>query len=414
MGYAVRIRGELKEGALAETFREIVRRHEVLRTRFREEGGEAWQEVATNSTLDLPVIDLSTLPSEEKEQEVVRLATQEAKLPFNLSESPLLRVTLLRLDENERVVLLTIHHITSDDWSMTVFLREVAILYEAFSNGKPSPLPALPIQYADYSVWQREWFRGEVEREHLSYWKRQLEGAQSMLQIPTDRPRTGGELFQGAHQSFMLSKEDTEGLKELSRRENVSLFMTLLAAFKAVLHWYAHLDDILVLAPIAARNRSELEQLIGFFANNLALRTDLSGDPTFNELLSRVRRTALEAYTYQEMPFVKLIEILQQSSPELSRALLFQVMFGLNNTTIDIIQRPDLTLSAVELETGLIKRDMILATTEEAEGLVASMSYNAHLFEAATIDRIMSAFRTVLQEVSTNPERRLSELLPFE
>ena len=274
--------GRLNTAAFTQSLNEVVRRHESLRTTFLVAEGQPIQVITPKLTIKLPIIDLSSRPVNERHSEALRLATEEALRPFDLSGGPLLRVTLLRLDQQEHVLLLTIHHIVSDGWSTAVLFRELSALYAAYSTGKPATLPELSIQYADFAAWQREWLQGEVLEEQLSYWKKQLAGAPARLELPTDRPRPAVQSFHGARQAMALPQGLTNGLKALSRQEGVTLFMTLLAAFQTLLHRHTGQEDIVVGSPIAGRNRAEIEGLIGFFVNTLVLRTDLSGDPTFS------------------------------------------------------------------------------------------------------------------------------------
>ncbi|HEV7376650.1 MAG TPA: condensation domain-containing protein, partial [Pyrinomonadaceae bacterium] len=294
--------------ALERSLNEVVRRHEVLRTTFTIVNGQPVQMIAPSLKLPLQVIDLSNLSPLEKETEASRLSSEEARSPFDLSSGPLVRATLLRLGAEESVLLLTMHHITSDGWSLDVLSRELRALYAAFHEGRSSPLTELPIQYADFAVWQREWLQGEALESQLSYWKKQLTGAPSALELPTDRPRPFVPTYRGASQSHGLSEDVAVSLKALSQREGVTLFMTLLAAFNLLLHRYTHQSDIVLGSPIAGRNRAETEGLIGFFVNTLVMRTDLSGDPGFRELLGRVKEVALGAYAHQDLPFEKLVE----------------------------------------------------------------------------------------------------------
>ena len=287
---AVRLKGPLNEVALKQSLDEIVRRHEALRTTFAIVDGRPVQIIAPTLTLALPIVDLQELPETEQEAEVQRLATNEAQRTFDLSHGPLVRATVLRLGENEHVGLLTMHHIVSDGWSTGILIREMAILYEGFCSGKPTCLPKLPIQYADFAHWQRQWLDGGVLESQLTYWKRQLAGAPPFLDLPTDHPRPVVQTFRGAHQSLRLAENLGRELKALSRQEGVTLFMTLLAAFKILLHYYTSQDNVIVGTPIANRNRLETEGLIGFFVNTLVLRTDFSGDPDFQRALaSRAR-----------------------------------------------------------------------------------------------------------------------------
>ncbi|MGH7412374.1 MAG: amino acid adenylation domain-containing protein, partial [Candidatus Methylomirabilis sp.] len=305
---AVRISGRLRVDALQRALDGIVARHESLRTTFVAMDGSPVQRIAPAKSGTLSVVDLGDVPRAEREANAELLAAEEARRPFDLARGPLLRATLLRLSEEEHILLLTIHHIVFDGWSKEVFFREMAVLWEAFSTGGPSPLSPLPIQYADFAVWQREWLQGEVLESRLSYWKHRLQGAPSVLELPTDRPRPAVQHYRGARESFELPRTLAEALHELSRREGVTLFMTLLAAFQTLLFRYTGQDDIVVGSPIANRARTETEGLIGFFINTLVLRTDLSGNPTFRELLKRVKEVALGAYAHQDVPFEELME----------------------------------------------------------------------------------------------------------
>ena len=405
---AVRIRGSLNVTALEQSVNDIVRRHKALRTTFATVDGEPVQVIAPAKPLSLVSLDLRALPEDEREAEALRLATEEAQRPFDLAQGPLLRATLLRLGEEEHIALLTMHHIASDGWSMGVLIREVAALYQAFSTGEPSPLPELPIQYADFAVWQRQWLQGEVLEAQLAYWKQQLADI-PVLELPTDRPRPAIQTSRGAHQSLELSQTLTEALKALSRQEGVTLYMTLLAVFKALLHRYTGQDDIVVGSPIANRNRTEIEGLIGFFVNTLVLRTDLSGDPSFRELLGRVREVALGAYAHQDLPFEKLVEELQPER-DMSHTPLFQVMFVFQNTPMEVLELPDLTLSPLEIETRIAQFDLALFMEDIEQGLIEVLEYNTDLFDAATIARLLGHFQALLESIVANPDQRLSDL----
>jgi hypothetical protein len=337
---AVRITGLLNVAALEQSLNEIVQRHETLRTTFSAVQGEPMQVINPTLALTLAVTDLQQLPEAKREAEVRRLAGQEARRPFDLSQGPLLRATLLRLGEKDHVLLLTMHHIVSDGWSMGVLFREVSVLYEAFATGEPSPLSELPIQYADFAVWQRQWLQGEVLEKQLDYWRKQLEAAPPLLELLTDRPRPTIQAYRGARQALILPPSLTEALKALSLREEVTLFMMLLAGFKTLLYRYTGQGDIIVGSPIANRNRVEIEGLIGFFVNTLVLRTDLSENPTFRQLLRRVREVCLEAYAHQDLPFEKLVEELQPER-NLGYSPLFQVMFILQNAPGSALEFPE-------------------------------------------------------------------------
>jgi non-ribosomal peptide synthetase component F len=321
----------------------------------------------------------------------------------------LFRVQLLRLEEAEHMLLVTMHHIVYDGWSYDIFLRELAALYDAFSSGKPSPLPELPIQYADFAHWQREWLQGEVLESQRDYWKQQLNGSLPILQLPTDYPRPPVQTYQGGYQSLELPKNLTQALKDLSQQERGTLFMTLLAAFQTLLYRYTGQEDIIVGTPIAGRNQVEAEGLIGFFVNTLALRTYLSGNPSFQELLGRVREVALGAYAHQDLPFEKLVEELQPERDR-SRTPLFQVMFVLQNTPTSALELPGLTVNSLNIDSGTAKFDLTLFIMETAQGLRASLEYNTDLFNAATITRMLGNFQTLLEGIVANPQQRLSDL----
>jgi len=408
---AVRLTGSLNLAALEQSFNEIIRRHEVLRTTFAYADGQPLQLISPALTLTLPVINLSAWSEAEREAEVRRLSLEESQQPFNLAQGPLLRITLLRLSEEEHVVLLTMHHIVSDAWSTGVLIRELAALYDAFSQGNPSPLPQLPIQYADFAYWQRQWLQGEILASQLAYWKQQLGDRLPLpiLQLPTDHSRSAIQTFRGATQSFELSPTLSQALKVLSQREGVTLFMTLLAAFKTLLYRYSGQEDILVGSPIANRNRAEIEGLIGFFVNTLVLRTVLSGNLSFKTLLGRVREVALGAYTHQDLPFEKLVEELQPER-DLSHTALFQVMFILQNAPMASLDLPGLTLRPLDIGSGTAKFDLTLYMMDTEQGLLGALEYNTDLFDACTITRMLGHFSTLLEGIVANPEERLSDL----
>ena len=406
---AFRLTGPLHLVALEQSLNEIVRRHEVLRTSFSNVQGQPVQTIAPTLRLTLPVVDLSSVPGTEREAEALRLAIEEARRPFELAQAPLLRARVLRLGEVEHNLLITMHHIISDGWSLDILFRELSTLYSAFSEGKPSPLPELPIHYVDFALWQRQWLQGEILENQLSYWKQQLNGAPSLLELPSDRPRPAVQTFRGAKQSLALPGVLTESLKALSRKEGVTLFMTLLAAFQTMLHRYTGQDDIVVGSPIANRNRREVEGLIGFFANTLALRTDLSGNPTFRELLGRVREVALGAYAHQDLPFEKLVEELQPER-DLSRNPLFQVMFSLQQDLISSLEFSGLSSKPLKLERGVARFDLTLTMIEDEEGLRAVLQHNTDLFDDASMTRMLGHWQTLLEGIVADPDKRLLEL----
>ncbi|MBV9788044.1 MAG: non-ribosomal peptide synthetase, partial [Chloroflexi bacterium] len=324
----VRLIGRLDVAALERSLHAIVARHEALRTTFTMLADQPVQMIEPSLGVPLPVVDLRALPPTERETEVQALTDAEMQQPFDLGRGPLLRAKLLHVADQEHIFLLTIHHIVSDSWSMGVFVRELATLYEAFAHDRPSPLQPLPIQYADFADWQRQWLRGEVLQRQLDYWKQQLGGDLPVLELPTDRPRPPIQTFHGATLYFSLPKLLSDSLAALSRQEGTTLYMTLLTAFNVLLYRYTGQEDLLVGSPIAGRTRPELEALIGFFVNTLVMRSDLSGNPSVREALQRVRDVTLKAYAHQDLPFEQLVEELHPER-DMSRNPLFQVMFVL-------------------------------------------------------------------------------------
>ena len=405
---AMKISGPLNIQALQKALDAIVSRHEVLRTTFAPVDGVPVQEIATTRSLELKIIDLSHVPADEREAEVQRPLIAETCRPFNLSVDLMLRGTLLKVEPTEYVLLIVLHHIASDGWSMEVLSRELAALYEAFSGGKPSPLAGLSVQYVDFSVWQRQWFQGKVLETQLSYWEKQLRGIPA-LQLPTDRPRPAIQTFRGKRQSLVLPNTLSDDLKSLSGNEGVTLFMTMLAAFQVLLYRYTGQEDIGVGSPIANRTRPEVEGLIGFFANTLVLRTDLSGKPSFRELLARVRKVALDAYENQDLPFETLVEKLNPDR-DLSQSPFFQAMFVLQNSPISTIELSGLTVSFVHVDNATTKFDLTLLMVQAPDSLTASLEYNTDLFDAATIRRMLGHFEVLLGGIVANPDQRLSEL----
>nr|QEO74560.1 condensation domain-containing protein [uncultured bacterium] len=404
---AVRLQGRLAAAALEQSLDEIVRRHEVLRTAFLSEGGQPVQVIAPPRHRALPVIDLRR--SADAERAARLLAAEDAQRPFDLSRGVPLRATLLRLAEDDHVVLLTMHHIASDGWSMGLLMKEVAALYEAYAGGRPSPLEELRLQYGDYAVWQRGWLRGERLDAQLSYWTRRLGGAPPVLELPSDRPRPALQSHRGGELQLVLPPALYETLKAISLERGVTLFMTALAAFKVLLARYAGQEDVVVGTSIAGRTREELEGLIGFFVNTLVLRTDLGGDPPFTELLGRVREVTLGAYEHQDLPFERLVEELQPER-DLRRQPLFQVMAVGQNTPAGGLEMPGLTLSLLPGGWVTAKFDLTLQIVETGRGLLVSLEYSADLFEAETIGRMLGHYRRLLECVAADPRRRLSDL----
>ena len=406
---AVRLSGDLKIQVLQQALDAIVAHHEILRTNYTTENGNPIQVINAPQSVELQIIDLQQYGEIEQETQIQKLLQQESQRPFNLASDMMLRGCLLQLAAREHVLLLVMHHIASDAWSMGILWEQLTQLYQAFLDDKPHPLEKLPIQYADYALWQREWLTGEVLDKQLNYWKQQLAGANPVLELPTDRPRPAVQTYRGASQSVVIPKTLTQSLKQLSRQEGVTLYITLLAAFQTLLYRYIQQEDIIVGSPIAGRNRAELEGLIGFFVNTLVLRTDLSGNPSFQELLGRVRSITLEAYSHQDLPFEKLVEEL---NPErsLSYNPLFQVMFVLQNAPGQASQLLGLTETPLQLETETAKFDLSLSLAEKDEELVGSWNYNTDLFDAATIERMMGHFEILLEGIVANPQQPIAQL----
>ncbi|RKG98938.1 amino acid adenylation domain-containing protein, partial [Corallococcus sp. CA053C] len=406
---AFRLRGPLDARALERAFNALVERHESLRTRFLEQDGQPVQVAVPSLELTLARVDLMGLAPDQREQEARRRLAEEARRPFDLTCGPLLRIHLLRLTAEEHVLLLTMHHIVSDGWSMEVLIREVGVFYEAFSTGVAPVLAPLPLQYADFAREQQLGRESAALRRQLDHWKARLTGASQVLELPTDRPRPAVQTFQGAELLVELPGPLVEELKGLGRRNGATLYMVLLAAFQTVLHRYSGQDDLCVGTPSAGRGQAELEGLIGFFLNTLVLRTDLSGDPTFLELLGRVREAAMGAFDNQDVPFEKLVEELQPRR-SLSYTPLFQVML--------ILQKPQgrprlgaLTLEGIKSNAGQSMFDLTLSLVEvERGGLVGHVEYSTDLFEEGTVARLFQHLRTVLEAVVVRPEQRLGEL----
>jgi len=406
---AVQLSGSLNLAVLEQSLKEIIRRHGALRTTFPVVEGQPMQAIAPTGDLTLTIVNLRELPKSQWDSQIQQLASEEAKRPFDLNCLPLQRFTILQFSDRDFVLLFTRHHIISDKWSMNVFVRELTALYQAFCGGKPSSLTELPIQYADFAVWQRQWLQGEVLASQLSYWKRQLEGAPAVLALPTDRTRPAIQSFRGAMQPLTLPQSLTEALKHLGQQEEVTLFMVLLAAFKALLYYYADQEDILVGSPVANRNRVELEGLIGFFVNTLVMRTDLSGSPSFRTLLSRVREVVLEAYAHQDLPFERLVKELQPER-NLSYNPLFQVWFVFHHDAGLTWELPDLSLTSLEVDVGVARHDLMLSLSETPEGLKGAFYYQTDLFETSTIARMAEQFSILLDAVVKQPEIQLQEL----
>ncbi|MCP2012453.1 condensation domain-containing protein, partial [Duganella violaceipulchra] len=406
---AVRLVGNLDIVAFSRSLNDIVRRHEVLRTTFALIDSTPVQIITPTLELILPVSDLSDLPHAEREACAQWLAQDEAQTPFDLVSGPLIRARLLGLSETEHIALLTLHHIVSDGWSMGVMVRELAALYAAYVQDQPSPLPEPAIQYADFAYWQRQWLSGNVLQQQLGYWIEQLNGASSLLELPTDRPRPSVQSYRGAMLPFTVPATLTAGLHAVGEQAQSTLFMTLNAAFAVLLARYSGQTDICIGAAIANRNRSEIESLIGFFVNTLVLRARLDANPAFTDLLQQVRRTALEAYAHQDVPFEQLVEAMKPER-HMSHAPLFQVMLVLQNAPMGTLALPGLILQPVASDSMTAKFDLTLNLTEEAGQLLGSFEYNTDLFDQTTIARMAGHFTRLLEGIVAGPGARIEEL----
>ncbi|EAZ91770.1 non-ribosomal peptide synthetase [Crocosphaera chwakensis] len=403
---ALQLTGKLNFKALEDSINEIVQRHEVLRTNFREIEGQPQAHLIPNITVTIPIIDLRSHSPEDTNTEIERLSKEEEETPFNLAESPLIRLKLLRLTDDEQILLLNLHHIVADAWSKGVFIEELKQLYYAFSLGKPSPLPVLPIQYADFAHWQQKRLQGELLTQQLDYWKQQLTDI-TPLSLPIDKPRPLTQTFNGAGESFILPSAVTEQLNALAKQQDATLFMTLLSAFFVLLYRYTQQEDICIGSPIANRSHQEVEPLIGFFLNTLVFRANLSKNPSFLDVLNRVKKVCLEAYENQDFPFEKLVEQLQPSR-HLNHSPLFQVLFTLQkNTAKENLSLPGLSVEVIEKEWTTAKFDLSLNMEETDQGLRGMFEYKTDLFEPETIQRMVGHFLTLLNNILSSPNQSI-------
>ncbi|AGY58438.1 non-ribosomal peptide synthetase [Gloeobacter kilaueensis] len=406
----IHIQGKLDIPAFERSLDAVIRRHDSLRTTFVNCEGEPVQVVAPHRPFTLPIQDLSHLKAGERQRESRRLTDEEATRPFDLAQGPLLRVQLLRLADEEHILILTMHHIISDGWSLGVLIRELAILYEAHRRGEGATLPDLPIQYSDFAAWQQQWLTSEAYKEQLTYWQQKLTGAPTVLTLPSDHSRPPVQSYRGRTHSFPIPSSLLPGLNRLAAQEGATLFMVLLAAFKVLLFRYTHQSDLLVGSLIANRNRSEIEPLIGFFVNTLVLRTDLGGEPSFRELLGRVRQTTLGAYAHQDLPFEKVVDYLKPERT-LSHAPLFQVMFVLQNMPMHAAANDDgPRFTPLEFPNPISKFDLLLTMLETSQELGATFQYNTDLFEPETIERMAGHLLTLLESLVANPDQAITSL----
>lgn len=404
----IRLEGALNLSALKQAIQAIVDRHESLRTTFTLMEGELTQVISPNLKINLSITDLQTTSVDQRESIVQQLALQEAQRSFLLDQDCLFRVILFQLSPTQSVLLFVLHHIITDGWSMGILIRELGLLYAAFSQGNSSSLTPISIQYADFAQWQRDWLQGELLEKQMSYWQQHLQDL-PVLELPLDRPRSALQTYRGATQSIGFSQSLTEALVALSQQENVSLFMVILATFQNLLYRYTGQEDIVVGTPIANRNRSELEEVIGFFVNSLVLRTNFSGNPTFRELLQRVREVALGAYAHQDIPFEQVVQALQPQR-DLSYHPLFQVALALQNTNISPFELPGLIVSQFELQLDTTRLDLEFHLWQTPAGLQGRMTYSTDLFEAETIARMLTHFRILLEGIVSQPDQRVATL----
>ncbi|NCR45500.1 MAG: amino acid adenylation domain-containing protein, partial [Microcystis aeruginosa SX13-01] len=406
---ALHLAGDLQADILEKSLQKIIQRHESLRTNFTTIEGNPVQVIKPESNWQLTLVNGKDSPKYREDQEIKKWLEIHSHQPFDLANDSLIRATLLKLSDTEHFLLICLHHIVSDGWSMGVFIQELTTFYNAYTKGLEPLLPELPIQYADFAIWQREYLQGEIRQNQLNYWQKQLAAAPALLHLPTDRPRPPEQRFEGDRINGILSPELSQDLNKLSREKGVTLFMTLLTAFKVLLYRYTGQEDILVGTPIANRTRSELAGLIGFFVNTLVLRTDLAGNPSFSEALKQVRKTATDAYDHQDLPFEMLVEALQPER-NMSYTPLFQVMFGLDNEVLNEMDLEGIKATPQPLEFKKAKFDLSLFIQVKEAGLTAHWEYNTDLFNAETIERMNGHFLSLLEGIIANPSERISQL----
>jgi acyl carrier protein len=402
----LRLKGQLDVVALEKSVNAVVARHAVLRSSFSNVDGKPSLSISENVTLKIPVNDLT---AGEQNEKIMALAAAETQRPFDLTRGPLMRLALLRLDDREHVLLITMHHIICDAWSIGVFMRELVAFYNGFTSETNPSVPALPVQYIDFAAWQRNAVSGALLQKQLEYWRENLAGAPRVMNLPSDRPRPAVRSFRGARQSFSVTKEIAEKVKTLARNERATLFMTLLTAFQSLLSCLTNERDLVVGSPVAGRNRPECEPLIGYFVNTLVLRANLSGDPSFRESLRRTRETALGAFANQDVPFEKLVEDLNPVRT-VEYNPLFQVWFVLQQAIVERAEFNGITVQPVESDNALTRHDLQLSLWETTNGFHGAFTYSTALFDAETIARIAEQFQLLLAVVVEQPDIRLSDL----
>ncbi|MFP2932273.1 condensation domain-containing protein, partial [Pyxidicoccus sp. 3LG] len=406
---AVRMEGALDAAVLERSFAELARRHEVLRTTFKAEGGRPVQLIALEGQVPMEVHDLRGVPAEVREAAARKLSSEVSQRPFSLETGPLMRAALIRMADEDHVLMVTMHHIVSDGWSVDILVREVSALYDAFMAGKPSPLPELPLHYVDFAAWQQSWLKGDVLEGQLGWWRNQLAGAPRALELPTDRPRPAVQTFHGASLPLRLPRELSESLRAFCLREGVTPFMVLLSAFQALLSRYSGQDDVVVGTPIAGRNRAEMEGVVGLFINTLALRLRVGQAPSFRSLVAQAREMTLGAFSHQDVPFEKLVEAVQPAR-DLGRTPVFQVLFALQNVPATDARMTRLKLRALDVEVHTARFDLELNLVEGADGIAGAFIYNTDLFDAATVERMAGHLHTLLEGALARPDAPLAGL----
>lgn len=402
--------GRIDVEALRRSFQEIVSRHEVLRTKFAVRGGQPVQVIEPPTRFDLPVVDLRCLAEELRAQEASRKIAIEARIPFNLARDLMLRAKLFRLEAARHALFLNVHHIAADGWSLGILYRELVAAYDAFSIGRPPSLPEIPVQFADFGVWQRDGFETEGVDEHIAYWRKRLSGAPPLLTLPTDRPRPASQSFRGAFETARLSTKLLDAVKALAEQEGCSLYMILLAAFQLLLGRCSGQTDVVVGSPIAGRCVVEVEQLIGFFVNTLVLRADLTGPQTFRKFLAQIRNTTLEANAHQDLRFEKLVEELKPAR-DLAYNPVFQAMFSLDNTLTAPARMGEMQMSVERISSGTSKFDITLFASDTPDGLQLLAEYSTDIFDRSTVRHWLGNYRQILEEAVAFPDTGLVELL---
>ncbi|MGD9898613.1 MAG: amino acid adenylation domain-containing protein [Calditrichaceae bacterium] len=406
---AVKIKGNFNKEAFNKSINTIIKRHSVLRTAFIAIDGSPAQVISAEMDIKIPEVDLSGLDKQELDSQLNEIIISQTEKPFDLQTTPLIRASFLNLSKDETIVVLTIHHIVSDGWSMGVIISEIKELYPAYCLNKSITLPELPVQYADYAIWQRKWFRGNVLDKQITYWKNQLKDIPPLIEIPTDRPRPASRTYRGDHIIFNIEKEKVQKLEDFSLKQDATMFMTILSVFQVLLHRYTGQNDICVGSPIANRNRAEVAGLIGFFVNTLVMRGDLSGNPAFSFFLERMKKTILDAYANQDLPFEMMVEAVNPNRA-LNHSPLFQVMFVYNNTTENAITLPDLEISLIDIESRTSKFDIIMNLTETENILQGKLEYNTDLFNRDTMERLIGHFKVLIDSIIISPLSKISDL----